>query len=929
MDKLISLNKGIRRQPSVGADGELSECVNLIPRGGELVNVRGMEEADSPLLMQGERFVKVHKIQDKQIFIVIALKEGEYRFKYYMYSGTKPNGTWVGYTLESFKVSKESSAEVVGNTIVVLSDDATHYLLWNGSEYKYLGTHMPELHLLFGLQGEMTKSDTFEIGLHSLGDFDPSSKGTPPELSEGDKNALSEYIIPRVNAFISEKATNVGKFLNPFFVRYAYRLYDGRLLMHSAPILMVCSSDPAPQCFVTKFTKLENLNSYNIELSISAMLHTLDYAVGDSNGIERLSLWKDIVKSVDVFISSPVGSYDRNGKCERIELSSLMGNYSICKNVGQKISEDILPLRYQKSDFAYLYATTFSSDIDNMTIPAYRVPLPKRSEDEFRRELSESSMFYLLKSINIEELSTERTAIAIKENLLNTLVTRELMTDDSISHDSLVSKQAYVYNDRLNMFDVKRVLFNGFRNDTMQTYTNGYVYKYGDGMNPKFYANTTNSLLVYYYIREEGKEYVVEQRMGSIGHNTPLLWLYHPNRNVYKALVGRENTWCEVKMEPHPLLGGSFCFYGWDGIPFASSDGVSFPDVSEDKSVLMHNVVFSSEIGNPFFFSEAGIYKVGVGRILGVSTAVKALSQGQFGQFPLYAFCEDGIWALEVSSDGTFSTKQPVSRDVCNNPKSITQVDNAVVFTTDKGLMMLSGAEAVLLSDVLNGHNVKESDYWSAGQGEDKGLFAGQGEDKGLFAGQGEDERFDELVQDETRDIRDILRSCTIAYDYANQLLRIFPEDDESGKPYKYYVFSLESREYATVISDEGVVSGVVAGYPSSMVQIGTKLYRPKERDDEELKLGMLLTRPMTLDEPYALKKLIDLKLHYSKHDVTSRCKVMMHVSNDGAKWMRLTGLRKRSYKYYRFSIITKMKDMDALSGIVLRYDVERANRMR
>lgn len=314
-----------------------------------------------------------------------------------------------------------------------------------------------------------------------------------------------------------------------------------------------------------------------------------------------------------------------------------------------------------------------------------------------------------------------------------------------------------------------------------------------------------------------------------------------------------------------------------------------------------------------FMYSPLNEFVVGDGEILAFSTATAALSEGQFGAFPVYVFCTDGIWVLEIAADGTVSSVKPVSRDVCNNPKSITQVDNAVVFTTDKGLMMLSGAEAVLLSDVLNGHNVKESDYWP------EKFFENSGEDKG----------FDALVQDETRDIRDILRSCTISYDYANQLLRIFPEDDGKGEPYKYYVFSLESREYATVISDEGVVSGVVAGYPSSMVQIGEKLYRPKERDDEEAKLGMLLTRPMTLDEPYALKKLMDLKLHYSKHDGTSRCKVMMHVSNDGAKWMRLTGLRKRSYKYYRFSIITKMKDMDALSGIVLRYDVERANRMR
>jgi hypothetical protein len=35
----ISLDKGIFRTPSMGADGELSECVNLIPHAGELVRI--------------------------------------------------------------------------------------------------------------------------------------------------------------------------------------------------------------------------------------------------------------------------------------------------------------------------------------------------------------------------------------------------------------------------------------------------------------------------------------------------------------------------------------------------------------------------------------------------------------------------------------------------------------------------------------------------------------------------------------------------------------------------------------------------------------------------------------------------------------------------------------------------------------------------
>lgn len=34
----ISLSYGIHRSPSIGNEGELSECVNLIPKNGELVN---------------------------------------------------------------------------------------------------------------------------------------------------------------------------------------------------------------------------------------------------------------------------------------------------------------------------------------------------------------------------------------------------------------------------------------------------------------------------------------------------------------------------------------------------------------------------------------------------------------------------------------------------------------------------------------------------------------------------------------------------------------------------------------------------------------------------------------------------------------------------------------------------------------------------
>jgi hypothetical protein len=158
-------------------------------------------------------------------------------------------------------------------------------------------------------------------------------------------------------------------------------------------------------------------------------------------------------------------------------------------------------------------------------------------------------------------------------------------------------------------------------------------------------------------------------------------------------------------------------------------------------------------------------------------------------------------------------------------------------------------------------------------------------------------------------------------------MLRIFPTGDNFKG--KYYVYSLESGEYATVYQEEGITT-VVPDYPSSIVQIGESLYRPAERDDNDnTKKGLLLTRPIMLDEPFALKKLQDMRLHYSKFDGTSECNVIVYVSNDGTNWMQLKSLRRKAYKYYRFAIITDMKDMDALSGMVLRYEVERKNKLR
>ena len=84
---------------------------------------------------------------------------------------------------------------------------------------------------------------------------------------------------------------------------------------------------------------------------------------------------------------------------------------------------------------------------------------PKRSADAVKEDIRSCSQFYFLHSIRVEELKTERTIIPVKEDYLQSLVTREVMTDDYDSHDKIIPHQAFAYNSRLNLSGVKSSCF--------------------------------------------------------------------------------------------------------------------------------------------------------------------------------------------------------------------------------------------------------------------------------------------------------------------------------------------------------------------------------------------------------------------------------------------------------------------------------------
>jgi len=122
-----------------------------------------------------------------------------------------------------------------------------------------------------------------------------------------------------------------------------------------------------------------------------------------------------------------------------------------------------------------------------------------------------------------------------------------------------------------------------------------------------------------------------------------------------------------------------------------SADDIETTETTKD----VPNGLMVSAVDNPLYFPVENYYQVGTGRIIALASNTIAVGTGQTGDAPLYVFCSDGIFALFVDASGTFTYKnaRAIARDILNNPRSVTPIDAGVVFTTDRGLMMIAGEQ--------------------------------------------------------------------------------------------------------------------------------------------------------------------------------------------------------------------------------------------
>ena len=920
-------------------NGALSLCGNLELHDGALrpAIVSGTP-LSQPLTVNGEvaKILYVHETGNYRHFIALA-SSSIYWFKQ---DGTLGSTTPIKDFSDASSVVSVTS---VGNTVALITSEGIHYALWTDEAYKYLGPKPPATNITFSL----SKSDSYEDYSFGGVECDGSAEGfnvafqqttlgcsealnvvnttkrkkgmlcvNIKEEKQSDVTQSIYALVNRTNNAISKE----GRFYANFFIRYCYRMFDGSMIMHSAPVFMPVQVPdaylvyPVNVYFETfggssvdhnaKFEDKINVNiadkdgtKYDFKVSKLTFMYyprnvELLYSL-DTSHVDELEEWKDVIKSIDFFISAPVIKVDTSEKITAFEIGQ--DNYGLGR--GPIAANYILSKSGATISRAYSAVVKF----------------PGLSQDAYKNKMENASSFFKVCSINIEDLEyTDNAPLPVNKDSVYQVSLQEQMKDDYKTHNMLTAEGGYVYNHRLNLFGLREKLFRGFGGDTL--------FPLSESMSSFLFSKNANFYQIRYVCVElnttSGKK-VVESEFSTKYIEGKLLVnaskFYPDSRATRMIILTDSKTFAFPLTECKELNGAMFIgdFTGEEKEEDYLIDGYT-PQV--DDVVELSNKIYTSESDNAFYFPANGINTVGIGTIQGIASTTRALSQGQFGQYPLMAFSTDGIWAMEVSSQGTYSSIHPISREVCSNPKSITQLDQSVLFATNRSLSRIAESQVVSMSDVLDGPGFN---------------VAGKlGKFLGFFNDANGDDNTTKAIKSQMRQLIsftsspiDFFQRCQVIYDYKNSrifCLDVSQKTKGASADTVALCYSIKDQAWSTFLIKN--VLTAINSYPHPYIQYrdGSVMVLDNGYDyeDDAEYHGIVVTRTLKFDEenaPDAITGYI--------HSLTSGTVPVMWLygSNDNQNWHylgRLGGMKSsymasRSYRFFRIALYLKMKSMN------------------
>ena len=575
----------------------------------------------------------------------------------------------------------------------------------------------------------------------------------------------------------------------------------------------------------------------------------------------------------------------------------------------------------------------------------------KRTDDQsYENVLTSCNSFYKISELSISELSNNEWngPISIIDGTLNNLTTRQTLSDLGQMHNRTISKHSFNYNNRLNVILDKVQIGNVCTSLRMQNpaenkeginaeIIKAYVEIYENGQ--KIFVEIPTS---------DGTVYIKDLLSFSFPHNNAknLVVIADDYTDFAYYLAYRKIT---IPLKRHELLNLSYAFNFFDVLNISNYEIINVPEeyeghvpdyfnVPSANTIEYGNIIRLSDVNNPFRFSEEYTVSLPVSKIYALSTAAKALSQGQFGQYPLYAFTSEGIWALEITSTGTYSARQPISRDIVVNKNGITQLDSAVLFVTQRGVMLLSGSNVTSISDKLNTEDIFDITELPKVDRlielyNNISLISDELPKPEETQPEGGVERSVMAINTlSTNDIKlvsfeDFIKNCRMLYGYPHQHLIVYNPNIRYA-----YVYSFKSQLWGMMLSN---LKENVNSYPEALAMTNDNRLVDFSQYSNNNNKVLLITRPFKMDLPDVHKTISTI---IQRGNLNSRTIAqVLYASNDMNNWVvvwsssdvKMSGFRGTPYKYFRLAILRNLGKEESMRGFSVQYDIRLINRLR
>jgi len=658
--QITELRKVTRNLSDITApDGSFLELINLRFKDGVLRPVPSkVRTAISPQV----KILFKHVISPAKYVLLGINTVGGNHLAYYYYlngvmqteyptflnvSGTELAFSPLGLTLTVSDITAETTF------VLVFSNDTNTYTVYND-----LTPEMPFIdvrHVRDAGQDSSNRSADFPI--------DDSASWSAGKVSEYCK-------------MVDEK-TSKGVFVGTYLVRFAWELFDGRIVRPSLPMYVLTG------VVLQSSTVYYNGTYFAVYWTTDFDFWKPQFAVSLTSGeiSDLKTKYKDYVKSLNVYITRTYKPGIEEGTLEKMSKYEVRSYFNVPKNMNAHVGK-------QK-----VFRT------NNPTVDVNYTPDVK------------SETYYLLKSIPVNDLATGWQEM--NDKTITDIMYRDFLPVDEFTHHSLYGRILFTYNDRIFMGNIKNRLYKGFSPTGMVKPISGGTTGSNYDVGMEFDIQTIDGLKTVFtgWVTYNYTYPTYDYAFRILSSDTftsvyPIYWGYPDHRAIACRILLKDpsanvrlvKTWsmtcCQDQNFSHTnldLLNDSYLGV-WATPPI-------YVQPTGKTTYWDENRVQASELRNPFSYPAMNSYRL-QGIVKGLASNAAAISQGQFGQYPIFCFTDQGIWAMNIGlGEALIDSITPLSRLVLANEKSILMIEGGVAFVAEEGLVILSGQNPVEISE--------------------------------------------------------------------------------------------------------------------------------------------------------------------------------------------------------------------------------------